>query len=331
PKIGLGWRPVEDVLVRATWGTSFRPPTFRELFDPLTSYEDNVGYDPYRCPVTDDFEDCDFHLATGTFEGNPDLQPDEGDSWLIGAAWEPSSAPGLTLALDYWSIEHRNRIVPSYEYYENFLFGLPPDENPFVQRAPQTPEDLALGIPGVIVSWTDTYINADSVGTNGIDINFDYHWEATGGSEFSSGITYTWLNEYSRGFDYLKVQSKEDVAGRFLNIAAAPKNRANLRLGWSLRQQAVSAVVNYVESYRSPANLYVDGEATDTPFYVDDYWQLDLQYSYVFAGLKNAKLQLGCHNCLAADPPVYNYINAAEAFHEGRGVLFYLRWTQPFE
>jgi outer membrane cobalamin receptor len=34
PKVALGWRPVDELLVRATWGTSFRAPAFRELRDP---------------------------------------------------------------------------------------------------------------------------------------------------------------------------------------------------------------------------------------------------------------------------------------------------------
>ena len=37
----------------------------------------------------------------------------------------------------------------------------------------------------------------------------------------------------------------------------------------------------------------VDQEETDTAFVVDGNWQLDLQYNYVFEGLKGAALRLG--------------------------------------
>ena len=46
----------------------------------------------------------------------------------------------------------------------------------------------------------------------------------------------------------------------------------------------------------SPRNLVVDGEETETPFIIDDFWNLDLQYSYVFNDLKGATLRLGCRN-----------------------------------
>jgi TonB dependent receptor len=90
-------------------------------------------------------------------------------------------------------------------------------------------------------------------------------------------------------------------------------------------------VVNYAGRYQSPVNLVVSGEETETPFIIDDYWQLDLQYSYVFDNLKGATLRLGCRNCLDANPPVYNYPVPGEFLHEGRGALLYVRWSQPFK
>lgn len=328
PKIGLGWKPVETLLLRATWGTSFRPPTSRELTDPRVIYVDAVFGDPWRCPATGDFVDCRFNLITSEFSGNPDLEPDEGETWLLGIAWEPAGAPGLSLALDYWSIEHTNRIIPSWE---PFLFEtLTPDDNPFVIRAPQTAEDLALGIPGVIVGRRDTYINADTVTTDGIDLNLDYTWDTAGAGEFSSGIAYTYLNEFNTGISFGQAQIEEDIAGLAALGSPWPQHRGNFHLDWQRDSHGASAVVHYAGSYRSPVNWVVEGEETDTPFIIDDYWQLDLQYSYLFESLKEATLRLGCRNCLDADPPVYNYPVPGEFLHEGRGALLYVRWTQPF-
>ncbi len=84
PKIGLGWKPVEGLLLRTTWGTSFRPPTFRELTDPLATFGDVIFNDPWRCPVTGAPIDCKFNAIIGESSGNPDLKPDEGETWLFG-------------------------------------------------------------------------------------------------------------------------------------------------------------------------------------------------------------------------------------------------------
>jgi iron complex outermembrane receptor protein len=50
-------------------------------------------------------------VVDAEFSGNPDLQPDEGESFLLGVAWQPAFAPGLELAIDFWQIEHNNRIL----------------------------------------------------------------------------------------------------------------------------------------------------------------------------------------------------------------------------
>ncbi len=328
PKIGLGWRPSDQVLLRATWGTSFRPPTFRELFDPLVTYDDAVFGDPWRCPVTGLPVDCRFNPITSQFAGNPNLKPDQGETWLLGIAWEPDSVPGLALAIDYWSIEHRDRIMTSDD---DFLFeNLPPDQNPFIIRAPATDEDVALGIPGVIIGRSNTYINADTVTTDGVDFNLDYAWDTAKSGHFSSGLTYTWLDSYEAGISFDEATLKQDIAGLWGVRRPWPQNRGNLHLDWTLNAHGVSALVNYAGSYDSPINWVVDGQETDRPFTVDDYWQLDLQYSYVFEHFRAATLRVGCRNCLDADPPTYNYPIPGEYLHESRGGLLYVRWSQPF-
>jgi iron complex outermembrane receptor protein len=328
PKIGLGWRPTDGLLLRATWGTSFRPPTFRELTDPTIVYDDVVFLDPWRCPATDLAVDCLFNPITTEFSGNPDLEPDEGETWLVGLAWEPPAAEGFKAAIDYWRIDHSNRIMTSEG---RFLFeALPPDENPFVIRAPQTDEDLALGIPGVIVGRRNTYINADTVTTAGIDLNLDYSWQMNGADELYAGISYSYLDEYSTGIAHGQAIASEDFAGR-TGDSPWPQHRGNLNLGWSRGGHGITGLINYAGDYDSPVNLVVDEQETDTVFVIDDYWQFDLQYSYVFESLKSAIFRVGCRNCFAADPPVYNYPVPGEYLHEGRGAQLYVRWTQPFQ
>jgi len=329
PKIGLRWRPAEQILLRATWGTSFRPPTFRELHDPLVSFDDVVYNDPWRCPVTGLRVDCRLNLITSQFSGNPELKPDKGETWLLGIAWEPEAVPGFSIEVDYWSIEHRDRITTSEG---RFLFeNLPPDQNPFIVRAPATAEDAALGIPGVIIGRRNSYVNADTLTTDGIDFNLSYAWDTAGFGHFSGGVTYTYLAEYSTGISFREATLKEDFAGRSADDARLPRNRGNLHLDWERNGHGVSALINYAGKYESFFNWVVDGEETDRPFVVSDYWQLDLQYSYRFERLKAATLRVGCRNCLNSDPPVYNYPVPGEPFHEARGGLFYVRWTQPFK
>ena len=332
PKIGLGWRPMEDILLRATWGTSFRPPTFRELFDPVYEYIGFVSTDPWRCPVTEAFEDCEGHEVNTRNVGNPELQPDQGETRLLGVAWEPHSAPGLSFALDLWAIDHQNRViaVSTDAVFDFFLQNLPPDENPYVTRAPPSEEDIALHIPGPITGLVYTYVNAGKVTTQGIDVEAKYGWSTGQAGDFNLGLNYTYLEEYSIGISDSGAELKEDWAGGYGERGALPHNRGNLTFHWERNAHALTALYHYVGSYKSPLNLSINNIETDRPFKVDAYTQFDLQYSYTFQSLRGATLRLGCQNCTDEDPPVYNYTVNAEAFHEGRGALVYVRWTQPF-
>ena len=50
--------------------------------------------------MTDAPVDCRYNAIIGQSSGNPDMKPDEGETWLFGVAWEPEGAPGLALSLD---------------------------------------------------------------------------------------------------------------------------------------------------------------------------------------------------------------------------------------
>jgi len=332
PKIGLGWRPVPDLLVRATWGTSFRPPTFRNLLDPRVVQFGGIGEDPHRCGISGDPRDCSGRDVLYSFQGNPDLDPDEGETFLVGLAWQVPFANDLTLQLDYWQIEHSDRIL----FSDNFPLGrllleqLDPFTNPFTVRVPQTPEDVALGIPGIIVQLNATYVNGGRIDTDGFDFELNYSGTVGAGHALSASLSYTYLREYRFGSDFMGISANEELAGGYGFLSGLPKHRANLRLGWERDAHRVTGLIAWADEFESWDNWVVDGVQTDTPFIIDSYTQFDLQYSYVFEGLRNAEIRLGCRNCTDQDPPPHNASALAEPFHEGRGLMYYIRWMQPF-
>jgi outer membrane receptor protein involved in Fe transport len=327
PKIGLGWRPTPDLLLRATWGTSFRPPTFRELFDPPLQFVDLSDPDPHRCPVTGSNSDCFGHPVVFEFSGNPNLEPDEGENWNLGFAWEPDQLPGLSVSLDWWMIEHKNRITQSGDHLTE---PLSPEDNPFVIRAPPSPEDIALGIPGPIVKYADTYFNGDTLETRGIDFGLSYSWTTQRAGAWQAEINYTYLEKYELGLDFETVQIVEDFAGEQLGFEGGlPQDRATLRLNWEGGRNGVTALVRYVGDYLSPVERHDDGIPTGEIFVIDSFTQLDLTWRYRFERLPGSQLQLGCNNC-TDEYPFYNFMFGFEPFHEYRGAMFYVRWQQDF-
>lgn len=90
PKFGVRWRPFEDWLIRGSYGTGFRAPTFNEAYA-----GQNRGFrssdDPCRNADYASFPGCNgiqAPLTTGTFvtrRGNPNLDPETAETYTVGS------------------------------------------------------------------------------------------------------------------------------------------------------------------------------------------------------------------------------------------------------
>lgn len=125
-KAGLTWRPIEEVLVRATIGETFRAPSVTDLFagkgegfpvssDPCntSSFGSLNAAQKARCQAAGVPVGGAVQLNSQLRQlggGNPNLQPEEGENWTAGIVWDASVVPGLSITLDYWSVELDNAI-----------------------------------------------------------------------------------------------------------------------------------------------------------------------------------------------------------------------------
>ena len=136
------WRPVDDILFRATQNTAIRVPNLGELFDPggetFVNFTDpcsinviqatgdpttranrianctalaqaaglNFNFDPANLTAPNSFTPV---YGTGGISGqaggNPFLQPETSDSFTFSMVWTPSFAPNFSMVLDYYNIE----------------------------------------------------------------------------------------------------------------------------------------------------------------------------------------------------------------------------------
>ena len=104
PKFGASWSPVDGLTVRGTTGTSFRAPLLTELDD---SQPVVAAFPAFPDPAS----------STGTsavialFGNSASLVPEEGSTWTAGLDIDPSSLPGLSIGLTYFSTEIDNLIA----------------------------------------------------------------------------------------------------------------------------------------------------------------------------------------------------------------------------
>ncbi|PKB13368.1 TonB-dependent receptor-like protein [Novosphingobium kunmingense] len=103
-KLGLSWKPVEDLRLRATRSRDIRAPNLSELFQAGRQSIAAVN-DPFKNNVR----------VTGILQinsGNPNLTPEFADTFTAGAIYSPSWLPGLNLSVDYYDISIKNAISP---------------------------------------------------------------------------------------------------------------------------------------------------------------------------------------------------------------------------
>ena len=319
PKIALRWQPLESLMFRASYSTSFKPPSFYELYIPV--YE---GWDWFldveRCDYTGSEQDCDWQQYPSEQSGNPDLDAEDGTSRFAGLVWNPGFLPGFELQLDFWEFSHEGRIewLPGqFVLDERGDFG--------IIRGPSE----AGGTPGRIILVRETFINVDQLLTQGFDTTLAYSWQTERAGNFRASIMHTYVSKWTVTSHYLLESDGYDYVGEYGWNGAIPRNRANLNVSWDRGSHAAAANFHYVDGFESYDLLWEDGQRTDEYLQVPSHTTLDLQYSYNFAKLRNATLRLGCNNVTDKDPPRAFFFPNNDPLHDARGRFFYIRWQQP--
>lgn len=106
--LGLEWRPLDSLLIRGTYATSFRAPDMHYIFAESSGFFTTV-FDEYQCRLDGlDVETCgngtDYNEQVfGTRSGNPGLEEEEGKSYTVGFVWDVME--GLSVGVDYFNIE----------------------------------------------------------------------------------------------------------------------------------------------------------------------------------------------------------------------------------
>ncbi len=125
-RAGLRWKPVDDLLFRATWSQGFRAPSIAEayggaIYAPTFAMDDCAadpvgGYTPPPAVAAHCLADGvpanvppEFNSTT-TFGSNPNLKPETSRSLTTGFVYSPLWLPGLDASLDWYRITIRNAI-----------------------------------------------------------------------------------------------------------------------------------------------------------------------------------------------------------------------------
>jgi iron complex outermembrane recepter protein len=104
PKIGLRWAPSNAIKLRTSWGTSFRAPKLRDVYDPSSnSVSLDLMSDPHSLAGSS--------IVLTLLGNNRELKEETASTWTAGFDLAPPMIEGLTLSATYYSIDYDNRIL----------------------------------------------------------------------------------------------------------------------------------------------------------------------------------------------------------------------------
>lgn len=251
-KVSLGWDATPTFKTRASFQSASRHANIRELFlgeseqlfngsDPCATGVDENGV---AIPPTATLEECQNSGVTadrygsisansaGQYNtiagGNPDLQPEDSDTYSVGFVWTPASIEGFDLTIDWFNITVDNAIDTAGA---QFLLTSCVEDGNFcdaVQRDPTT-QSLWIG-DGAIV---DINSNIGFQEREGIDVSANYNFSIADAGTVSWSYNAAIVSKNDRqpiaGADVVNCNGKWGGSCFQPN----PKYRHNMRLSWN--------------------------------------------------------------------------------------------------
>jgi len=321
-KLGLEYKPIRDLLVRASFQRAVRAPNIAELYAPQAvgldgSIDPCAGATPQasaaQCALTGVKPGQYGHIGAnsanqynGLLGGNPGLQPEKSDTYSVGVVFTPSFVSGLSMSVDYFNIKIDDVIGPigSNTIINNCLASGSATSTycELIHRSPTG--SLWLNNQGYV---TDTNQNLGALATRGFDLKAAYRVALPRYGSLNFDLEGTRLTSLTTtpvagGPSY-------DCVGYFGATcgAADPKWRHVFNATWSTPWDGLDFTLRwrYIgadDSELTSANPQLAGSPFVPTEHIPAYNYIDLTTSFNLA--KNVKLQLGVNNVADKDPPL---------------------------
>jgi outer membrane receptor protein involved in Fe transport len=355
PKIGFRWEPTEGLLFRGNYTGGFKAPNLPQMNQGDIIRRIDGIEDPMRADVTGLPVDTGDTYRRTTRLGNPDLQPQDSETWMVGAVFSPSWAgewaSGLRVGIDWWHIEIEDEITLDDEELQldidQRLRESGAGFNPNVIRADLTPADQAAfdawnaanpndqRIPvGEAIDIIGQYRNADTSEVEGWDGSLVYATPETGAGQFTFRSDFTYFARYRRDIGLVQ----DDLLRR----NGFPEWRYTVGLDWAYKAFRANATMRYVsEVYDTSLTQSPSIEGPGIVIGNTKYWQVDdwtvynLTLSYDFSELsemtRGFDASIGIRNLTDEDPPFadesYGYFTR---LHNAAGRVYWARLGYRF-
>jgi iron complex outermembrane receptor protein len=287
PQYGFEFRPVETLLVRGTYGKSFRAPTLVNLDSPV-----NAGL----FIVTDPLRGNAPEGVTALSGGNARLRPETGQSRTIGIVYTSEAIPDLKLAATWWSISEQDDI-------QNIGAQVIVDNAALFPGAVVRAATCPSGPPCPITEVNAGFQNFGATRVAGFDYQVSYQYQAPIGVLTPTlGAT----NTYRYLVALTPAAPATDAAGRAQDDGVwAPRWKGTAALSWALGPYSAHIDGRYV-------GPYVDYDSMTRE--IGNFWLTDANFRLAIGALltpdntylKSSYLEVGGVNLLNRLPQYSN-------------------------
>ena len=257
PKVELTYQPFRQIKFRGTYSQGFRAPSFSQ-----NGSSQSEGFITYTPPTSfQQLHNNDAYVqqySQALFSvSNPAIQPETSETFTAGFIYEPYRFANI-----------------SVDYYHIRQDGI-----------------IAQSDPSAVL---DAFVNANSLTTDGVDVDLRTNFTLPFGIKYSSDLNATDIFEYEYTASGTTTNYVGTQAPYILSSGAGtPKYRANWLNSFTYDKLTVSGTLNFVSGFKETgvdatgssdlsACLYSDADGNPFPrsCHVKSFYDVDLTSSY---------------------------------------------------
>ncbi|MBB5745553.1 TonB-dependent receptor domain-containing protein [Brevundimonas variabilis] len=324
-KFGADYAPIEDVRLRASYSRAVRAPNVIELFAAQGLGLFDIDFDPCGPSRTATAAECALTGVTATqygsatldspagqynqlTGGNPNVEPEESDTFTFGVVFTPSFLPRFNMSVDYFDIQV-DGLISTVGAANTLDLCYNDNDAAACDRINRNPNNGSLWI-GDTAFVENLNINIGGLKTSGVDINANYNIDLEDlglGSFGSVGLAYvaTILDSLESDTGTQTASSVYDCTGYYGSAQCGipnPEYRHRARATWSTPWDVdVSGTWRYYSEVEFGSSL-TGGVAGRLDSKLDAQYYLDLAASWQVTDTLSARV--GINNILDRDPPL---------------------------
>jgi iron complex outermembrane receptor protein len=319
-KLGLEWRPVDELLVRANLSEGFRTPSITRLFDPRSNSASSYS-DPCQNYATNTKAsatlkaNCAADGLAGNWKpatdqadawigGNPDIEPEKSTSLSVGFVYSPEFIDGFSMTIDYYDIEITNVIgalglgTIASECYNSKDFSSPLCDQIKGPKAYGTQGGERRNAMGNLSGVDLATSNLGFFNASGVDFNFTYVMDIEYGT-----LDFNLEGTRALVLEHLEAEGLQttELAGYYGNDVANggkgsfPEWKSTFRTKFAADDWTLTYNLHYQSAVDDYAAL--DNKLSNS---VDSLAYHDVNGSYYF---ENVTLSGGINNLTDVQPP----------------------------